>query len=134
MSALDKQEGGQHYKLPIQPIEYIVKNGIKYREANVIKYVTRHANKNGAEDIKKAIHYLEMILEDYAQDTPKAVADSPTTPWGEWVEWSGGKCPVVKVFAGKIQAVRRDGLLVGYVNNWSHHGYDSDIIRYRVRK
>ena len=65
MSALDKQEGGKHYKLPIQPIEYIVKNAIPYREANVIKYVTRHASKNGAEDIKKAIHYLEMIAEDY---------------------------------------------------------------------
>jgi hypothetical protein len=64
-SSLDKQEGGEHYQLPIQPIEYIVKNYIPYREGNVIKYVTRHRSKNGAEDIKKAIHYLEMILEDY---------------------------------------------------------------------
>jgi len=60
-----KQEGGTHYQLPIQPIDYIVKNDIPYREGNVIKYVTRHKNKNGAEDIRKAIHYLEMILEDY---------------------------------------------------------------------
>ena len=66
MSALDKQEGGTHYKdMPIQPIDYIVKNGLGFREGNVIKYVTRHQSKNGAEDIKKAIHYLEMILEDY---------------------------------------------------------------------
>ena len=64
--ALDKQEGGQHYKnYKIQPIEYIVGNDLGYREGNVIKYVTRHKDKNGAEDIKKAIHYLEMILEDY---------------------------------------------------------------------
>ena len=63
---LDKQEGGTHYKdMPIQPIDYIVKNGLGFREGNVIKYVTRHQSKNGAEDIKKAIHYLEMILEDY---------------------------------------------------------------------
>ena len=62
-----KQVGGNHYQLPIQPIDYILKNGLGYCEANVIKYVTRHAKKNGAEDIKKAIHYLEMILEnDYA--------------------------------------------------------------------
>ena len=60
-----KQVGGTHYQVPIQPIEYIVKNDIPYREGNVIKYVTRHKSKNGAEDIKKAIHYLEMILEDY---------------------------------------------------------------------
>ena len=65
MTTLDKQEGGEHYQLPLQPIEYIVKNNLPYREGNVIKYVTRHRSKNGAEDIKKAIHYLEMILEDY---------------------------------------------------------------------
>jgi len=62
---LDKQVGGTHYQLPIQPIDYIVKNNLGYREVNVIKYVTRHKNKNGAEDIKKAIHYLEMIKEEY---------------------------------------------------------------------
>lgn len=66
-TALDKQEGGTHYKnLQIQPVEYIKKNSIPYLEGNVIKYVTRHREKNGVEDIKKAIHYLEMILEfDY---------------------------------------------------------------------
>ena len=68
-SSLDRQEGGEHYQLPIQPIEYIVKNNLPYREGNVIKYVTRHRGKNGAEDIKKAIHYLEMILEDYNELT-----------------------------------------------------------------
>ena len=61
----DKQVGGNHYQLPIQPIDYIVKNNLGFREGNVIKYVTRHKEKNGKEDIKKAIHYLEMILEDY---------------------------------------------------------------------
>lgn len=60
-----EQVGGEHYQLPIQPIDYIVNNNLPYREGNVIKYVTRHQSKNGAEDIKKAIHYLEMILEDY---------------------------------------------------------------------
>jgi len=63
--AAAKQVGGNHYQLPIQPIDYIVKNSLGYREGNVVKYVTRHKNKNGIEDIKKAIHYLEMIVEDY---------------------------------------------------------------------
>ena len=62
---LDKQVGGTHYQLKIQPVEYIVVNDIPFREGNVIKYVTRHKNKNGRKDIEKAIHYLEMILEDY---------------------------------------------------------------------
>ena len=64
MSALEKQPGGNHYRvMAIQPIEYILKNELGYMEANVVKYVSRHVAKNGSEDIKKAIHYLEMILE-----------------------------------------------------------------------
>lgn len=62
--ATKKQIGGNHYKdKGIQPIEYILSNGLNYSEGNVIKYVTRHRDKNGAEDIKKAIHYLEFILD-----------------------------------------------------------------------
>jgi len=54
-----------HYKMEIQPVVFIVKNNIKFREANAIKYICRHEQKGGIEDIKKAIHYLEMILKDY---------------------------------------------------------------------
>ncbi len=62
----DKQVGGNHYtKMKIQPITFIVENGIPYREANAIKYICRHKDKNGRQDIEKAIHYLEMLLEEY---------------------------------------------------------------------
>lgn len=63
MSPTDRQEGGSHYDLPIQPLEYIHKNSLTYMEGNVVKYVSRHRRKNGAQDILKAIHYLELILE-----------------------------------------------------------------------
>ena len=64
MSALDTQEGGSHYKdMAIQPVTFIVKNNIPFLEGNVIKYVCRHANKNGVQDINKAIHYLQLIKE-----------------------------------------------------------------------
>ena len=64
MSALNKQEGGSHYKdMVIQPVEFITKNQIPFLEGNVIKYVCRHASKNGKQDIEKAIHYLELIKE-----------------------------------------------------------------------
>lgn len=68
--ALDTQEGGSHYKdLKIQPIEYIDANGLDYFQGNIVKYTTRHKAKNGAEDIKKAIHYCQLILElQYKQD------------------------------------------------------------------
>lgn len=65
MTVKEKQVGGEHYKLAIQPIDFIVKNKIPFIEGNVIKYVTRHRHKNGRQDIEKAIHYLEMLLEDY---------------------------------------------------------------------
>lgn len=61
----NRQIGGSHYKdLPIQPIEFIVANDIPYREANIIKYVVRWRSKNGLEDLKKARHYLDMLIED----------------------------------------------------------------------
>ena len=69
-TALDHQIGGDHYKeMSIQPIEYIVKNNLDFLEGNVIKYITRHKTKGGVEDIKKVIHYAELILEKkYGKD------------------------------------------------------------------
>lgn len=69
--ATDRQIGGDHYKsLKIQPIEYIDANNMPYLEGNVVKYVTRHASKNGVQDIDKAIHYLELIKQmRYAEGT-----------------------------------------------------------------
>ena len=64
MSVTDIQHGGSHYgQGSIQPIQFIHANNLNFFEGNVIKYTTRHRNKNGVEDLKKAIHYLQMILE-----------------------------------------------------------------------
>ena len=65
--SLDKQIGGKHYRnMKIQPAEFINENKLLFAEGNDIKYICRHQNKGKADDIKKAIHYLEMILErDY---------------------------------------------------------------------
>lgn len=63
MSALDHQEGGDHYKTAIQPIQFIHANNLGFMEGNVVKYVTRHRKKNGAQDLRKAIHYLEMLID-----------------------------------------------------------------------
>jgi hypothetical protein len=57
------QVGGNHYKeMVFQPTEYIIKNGLNFVEGNVVKYVTRHRQKGGAEDLQKAIHYLQLLL------------------------------------------------------------------------
>jgi hypothetical protein len=70
VSALDKQVSGNHYKdKGIQPIVYIHANDLGFCAGNVVKYVTRYKEKNGAADIRKAIHYLELLLElEYPQD------------------------------------------------------------------
>ena len=63
-SALDLQEGGNHYKdLVIQPVEYIHKNGIGFCEGNAIKYLTRWRSKGGLEDLRKAKHFIDLLIE-----------------------------------------------------------------------
>ena len=66
--SLEKQVGGKHYRgMKIQPAEFINENELLFAEGNAIKYICRHAAKGKEEDVKKAIHYLEMILErDYS--------------------------------------------------------------------
>lgn len=62
--ALAKQVAGNHYKdLAIQPVEYIHANDIGFFEGNVIKYVTRWRAKAGVEDLRKAKHYIELLIE-----------------------------------------------------------------------
>ena len=62
--ALDTQVGGSHYKgFKIQPVEFIHQNGIGYMAGNVIKYVSRYQEKNGIEDLKKAQHYIDILIE-----------------------------------------------------------------------
>ena len=61
----NKQVGGTHYEnCGIQPIEYIHANHLNFDEGSVVKYVSRHRNKNGAEDIMKMIQYGTFILKD----------------------------------------------------------------------
>ena len=63
-----KQYGGSHYQnYIIQPSEFVVKNKLLFPEGNAIKYIVRHQDKGKKQDILKAIHFLEMILErDYS--------------------------------------------------------------------
>ena len=48
--------------MKIQPAEFINENKLLFAEGNAIKYICRHQSKGKAEDIEKAMHYLEMIL------------------------------------------------------------------------
>jgi hypothetical protein len=65
MSSLNEQHDGDHYKkTAIQPIEYVQANNLNACESFAIKHISRHHLKGEGEmDIKKAIHYLQMLLE-----------------------------------------------------------------------
>lgn len=63
-NALEEQIGGNHYKdMLIQPIEYIYKNNIPFIEGSIIKYISRYRFKNGKEDLLKAKHYIDILIE-----------------------------------------------------------------------
>ena len=63
-TALSQQVGGSHYKnMVIQPVEFIEKNNLGFCAGNVIKYICRYKNKNGIEDLKKARHYIDLLIE-----------------------------------------------------------------------
>ena len=78
MDPYDKQVGGSHYKkMRIQPSKFVIENELLFPEGNVIKYICRHRYKNGKEDLEKAVHFIEMIIE----------RDYPTIPMTEEEEY-----------------------------------------------
>ena len=63
-SVLKNEVGGNHYKeFQIQPIEFIERNKLGFSAGNVIKYVCRYKHKNGKEDLLKARHYIDLLIE-----------------------------------------------------------------------
>lgn len=64
-SALDVQINGTHYKtMKIQPVEFILANNIGFCEGNIIKYICRYESKGEADDLRKVIHYAQLLLEE----------------------------------------------------------------------
>lgn len=63
-SALDTQEGGDHYKsMSIQPIEYSFHNKLDPCQHTIIKYVSRFREKGRQEDLEKAKHCIDLLIE-----------------------------------------------------------------------
>ena len=65
-NAWGKQVGGDHYKqYAIQPAQFALANGLDYAQSNAIKYIVRHKDKNGVQDLDKAAHYIELLKQYY---------------------------------------------------------------------
>ncbi len=69
----DYQVGGDHYQtMPIQVSEFVHKNELNWCEGNAIKYICRHHLKGGKQDLEKAIHYIQLLIEwEYASSAEK---------------------------------------------------------------
>ena len=61
-----------HYDFVIQPVEYILKNGLGFCEGNVIKYISRWKLKNGRDDLLKARHYIDILIAELDKDSAEA--------------------------------------------------------------
>lgn len=60
----EDQVGGDHYKkMPLQPIKYITVNNLGFCEGSIIKYISRYKSKGGVEDLKKARHFLDLLIQ-----------------------------------------------------------------------
>lgn len=71
-TALDVQVGGDHYrKGAIQPVEFSYSNGFGFCEGSIIKYVARHRRKGGKQDLLKARHYIDLLIQlEYPEEKP----------------------------------------------------------------
>lgn len=69
-SPLDKQVAGTHYKsMKIQPVEFILANDLGFCEGNIIKYTCRYRQKGGIEDLRKVIHYAELLINSLEKES-----------------------------------------------------------------
>lgn len=154
MSALDIQVGGSHYKdCAIQPIQYIEANNLKFLEACVIKRCTRHDKPTGKgrQDIEKAIHELQLLLdmrypvdvkaepltaEELGFDEERADIIGQNGNDGEhyiqaWIRWDGGQQPEDE--GTIVDCLLRGGGIItrpaGSVD-WSHSDHPGDVMRY----
>jgi hypothetical protein len=100
---LNSQVGGSHYKqYAIQPVEYAMANNLNYCQANAIKYVTRYRDKNGKEDLLKAIHNIAKEFGLQA-DIGEQVHPSTLRAWIKDMIRTGQQFPreLFNVYVGK---------------------------------
>lgn len=96
MSALDTQIGGGHYKgMKIQPMEYSMANGLDACQHTAIKYISRFRDKGGIQDLEKAKHCIDMLIEFEQQKVRDGVEQSLSAECYSWIDHTrGADCPV----------------------------------------
>lgn len=83
MKSTDHQVAGDHYKkLKMQPVEYILANGLEFCEGNIVKYISRWRDKGGVEDLRKIKQYCDFLIENELNETPLTTMDERRLPRG----------------------------------------------------
>ena len=103
MKPYDRQIGGTHYqKFKIQPSKFVIENELLYPEGCVIKYILRHRAKGKREDLEKAKHFIDMIIErDYGEQKEKT--ESWVEGYNKWKELSAKGVVNNKVKVGDLK-------------------------------
>lgn len=137
MTANKEQIGGRHYAdMVIQPFEYIHKNGLGFAEGSVIKYVSRWRKKGGIQDLEKARHFIDLLIEMERVVPAEGVAQRQAA--GEWIEWLGHVASGPGELSGYdlVEVRLRNGHTPDKapVNEWKwlHWCLGNDIVAYRV--
>lgn len=63
MTANERQVGGAHYRAEVQHWDFAANARLGYFEGTITKYLARYRKKNGLQDLAKAEHYTEKLLE-----------------------------------------------------------------------
>lgn len=143
--ASDTQVGGDHYKTmgDFQPWD-VLQHWLTpeeyrgYQKGVAIAYLARERQKGGDQDIKKAAHHLQRLIEamggdPLVQETAQAALAMDEADADGWITWAGGECPVpgdvtVKYFLRcGVESTEQACRLP-----WRHDGDSGDIIAYRV--
>jgi hypothetical protein len=139
MSANDTQISGNHYKdKTVQPWDYIAANNLGYFEGNVVRYISRWRDKGGVDDLRKAKHYIEKLIELETQVKPEYKGVRlilPKDGGPMWIGWDGGPCPVSGLTM--VEVYLRDGTQERVTADsvyWTHAGRSGEVMRYRVIK
>ena len=104
--ALQRQVGGGHYKgRPIEPVQFIERNGLGYCEGNIVKYICRSRDKNGLEDLNKGHHYLQILMEEH-QKRPLPILRTPII------------IPVDLFCAGFPELTREEVMVIHGITKW----------------
>jgi len=164
--ASDTQVGGDHYKAmgDFQPWD-VLKHWLTpeeyrgYQKGVAIAYLARERSKGGAQDIAKAAHHLQKLVEVLGDDPsleidPRTlygggaaadlagglpIIDQPTGAAAcsggsaGWIEWRGGEwlLPLTTHVEFRTALGQQDTALAGEVD-WAHRKDAHNIVAYRI--